>query len=206
MQNKKVDFFFLYPNAQLNPPHVTGSCSIMKAAAKTNQQIKSWARYSKQTPVTVVLQKFFNAAEPPGISERRERERKNDCEKKILPSHPRVTKQATWEPEPWEYRAFDSGNIRQECLFCVYVRKKKQKPSAATICLAVVCLKIHDYDSSAFPCGETLICASHVRGGKAEPNLQSGICHLWEGRWGAAQPGGRVTHSHQTIQLLFWGR
>lgn len=40
---------------------------------------------------------------------------------KILPSHHRITKQATWEPEPWEYRTLDLGHITLICLLCVYV-------------------------------------------------------------------------------------
>lgn len=76
----------------------------------------------QQTLDAVILQKFSYAAESQGISEREEEEEeKNKTTVKILPSHHRVTKQATWEPELWEYRTSDLGDIRLMRPFFVYM-------------------------------------------------------------------------------------
>lgn len=107
---------------------------------------KKLSQIPPQTPDTVILQKFFDAAEPQGISLGGKKWLWKYCH--LIT---RITKQATWEPEPREYRTLDLGNIRLICLFCVYV--------CITLAITIhLFLKIYYYHILASPCYTMLIC------------------------------------------------
>lgn len=162
------------PNAQLNSRHVIGSCNMMKIEATK----KSWARYSRRHQTQSSCKSFSMQRNHKGF---------HWGEKKWLWKYchliTRITKQATWEPEPREYRTLDLGNIRLICLFCVYV--------CITLAITIhLFLKIYYYHILASPCYTMLICVSKVKHWhtwkKKKQMILSGSSHLWKRGEGTA--------------------
>lgn len=118
---------------------------------------------------------------------------------KIMPPHHRITKQATWEAEPWEYRTLDLGNIRLICLlFCICVSNFCNNNTSIfkNILWSYFSISLLRNVDFVFQKSNTGI---HER----KSNKWSSVESVTIGREAMAQPGGHVTHGRTTIHVLF---